>query len=214
MQAIKSLIAAAAALAVSGTALADITIGVILPLTGPASGLGIPVNNQVKLWPTTIAGEKVKVIVLDDATDPTTGIKDAKRFVTEDKVDVIVGSVATPVAIPVAGIAAEGETVQLMLSPAELPPGKDNWSFRMPQSNTVMAHALVGHMKKQGIKTVGFLGYTDAYGESWLRDFTPEAENLPMHVHVSTGYLIWPKSALRVKRPCFLALHLQGSSLN
>ena len=176
MKLVKSLIATAATLVVSGAALADITIGVILPLTGPASGLGIPVNNQIKLWPTTIGSEKVKVIVLDDATDPTTGIKDAKRFVTEDKVDVIIGSVATPVAIPVAGIAAEAETVQLMLSPAELPPGKDNWTFRLPQSNTVMAHAMVNHMKKLGIKTVGFLGYTDAYGESWLRDFTPEAE--------------------------------------
>jgi branched-chain amino acid transport system substrate-binding protein len=176
MKLVKSLIAAAATLVVSGAALADITIGVILPLTGPASGLGIPINNQIKLWPTSIAGEKIKVIVLDDATDPTTGIKDAKRLVTEDKVDVIVGSVATPVAIPVAGIAAEAETVQLMLSPAALPPGKDTWSFRMPQSNAVMAHAMVGHMKKQGIKTVGFLGYTDAYGEGWLHDFTAEAE--------------------------------------
>ncbi len=176
MKLVKSLIATAATLALSGTALADITIGVILPLTGPASGLGIPVNNQIKLWPTTIAGEKLRVIVLDDGTDPTTGVKNAKRFVTDDKVDVIVGSVATPVAIPVAGIAAEAETVQLMLSPAELPPGKDMWTFRMPQSNTVMAHAIVGHMKKLGVKTVGFLGYTDAYGESWLRDFTPEAE--------------------------------------
>jgi branched-chain amino acid transport system substrate-binding protein len=176
MKFVKSLIATAATLVVSGAALADITIGVILPLTGPASGLGIPINNQIKLWPTSIGTEKVKVIVLDDATDPTTGIKDAKRLVTEDKVDVIVGSVATPVAIPVAGVAAEAETVQLMLSPAALPAGKDTWSFRMPQSNAVMAHAMVGHMKKQGVKTVGFLGYTDAYGEGWLNDFTAEAE--------------------------------------
>jgi branched-chain amino acid transport system substrate-binding protein len=175
MKPIPSLIAAAAALVVSGAALADITIGVILPLTGPASGLGIPINNQIKLWPTSIGAEKVKVIVLDDATDPTTGIKNAKRLVTDDQVDLIMGSVATPVAIPIAGVAAEAETVQLMLSPAALPPGKDTWSFRMPQSNAVMAHAMVGHMKKQGVKTVGFLGYTDAYGEGWLQDFTAEA---------------------------------------
>lgn len=170
------LIAAAAALALAGPALADITIGVVAPLTGPASGLGIPVGNQVKLWPTSIAGEKLKVIVLDDATDPTNGTKIAKRFVTEDKVDVIMGSVATPVAIPVAAVAAESGTPQLAWSPAVLPPGQDKWAFRMPQSNAVMAHAMVGLMKKQGIKTVGFLGYTDAYGESWLKDFTAEAE--------------------------------------
>ena len=175
MKFVKSLIATAA-LAVSGTALADLTIGISLPLTGPASGLGIPVNNQLKLWPATIAGEKLKVIVLDDATDPTTGVKNAKRFVTDDKADVIIGSVATPVAIPIAGVAAEAETVQLALSPIPLPAGKDNWTFRMPQSNPVMAHAIIGLMKKQGIKTVGLLGYTDAYGESWLKDFTAEAD--------------------------------------
>jgi branched-chain amino acid transport system substrate-binding protein len=176
MKFIKTLIATSVAALATSAALADITIGVILPLTGPASGLGIPVNNQVKLWPTSIAGEKLKVIVLDDATDPTNGVKNAKRFVTDDKVDIIIGSVATPVAIPIAGVAAEAETVQLALSPIPLAPGKDNWTFRMPQSNGVMAHAMVGLMKKQGIKTVGFLGYTDAYGESWLKDFTAEAE--------------------------------------
>jgi branched-chain amino acid transport system substrate-binding protein len=172
----KTLITAAAALVVSGTALADITIGVSLSLTGPASGLGIPIGNQIKLWPTSIAGEKLKVIVLDDATDPTNGVKNAKRFVTDDKVDIIMGSVATPVAIPMAAVAEEAATVQLAFSPAVLAPGKDAWTFRLPQSNGVMAHAMVGLMKKQGIKTVGFLGYTDAYGESWLKDFTAEAE--------------------------------------
>lgn len=172
----KTAITAATALLLSGTALADITIGVSLPLTGPASGLGIPVNNQIKLWPTTIAGEKIKVIVLDDATDPTNGVKNAKRFVTDDKADIIMGSVATPVAIPMAGVAAEALTPHLSFSPAVLPPGKDTWTFRMPQSNAVMAHAMVSLMKKQGVKTVGFLGYTDAYGESWLKDFTAEAE--------------------------------------
>lgn len=176
MKTIKTLIATAVAVLAAGAAQADITIGVSLPLTGPASGLGIPANNQIKLWPTTIAGEKVRVIVLDDATDPTNGVKNAKRFVTDEKVDIIMGSVATPVAIPMAGVAAEAETVQLSFSPAVLPPGKDGWTFRMPQSNAVMAHAMIGLMKKQGVKTVGFLGYTDAYGESWLKDFTAEAE--------------------------------------
>ena len=162
--------------------MADITIGVSLPLTGPASGLGIPVNQQMKLWPATIGGEKIKLIILDDATDPTNGTKIAKRFVTDDKVDIIIGSVATPVAIPIADVAAESQTVQLSLSPIPLPPGKDGWSFRLPQSNTVMAHAMLTLMKKQGVKTVGFLGYTDAYGESWLKDFTAEAAKIGIKV--------------------------------
>ena len=89
---------ATAVLAASGAAFADISIGVVLPLTGPASGLGIPMSNGVKMWPQTIGGEKVKVTILDDGTDPTKGVQAARRLVSEDKVDVIVGSGVTPVA--------------------------------------------------------------------------------------------------------------------
>jgi branched-chain amino acid transport system substrate-binding protein len=157
---------------------ADITVGISLPLTGPANGLGIPMANYIKLWPQSIAGEKLNVIVLDDATDPTRGVQNAKRFVSEDKVDIIMGSAATPVAIAMASVAAESETVQFAFSPAVLPPGRDTWMFRLPQGNAVMAHAMIEHMKAQGVKTVGFLGYTDAYGESWLRDFQAESARL------------------------------------
>ena len=172
---LKTLVAASA-LAASGAALADITIGVIAPMTGAASGLGIPAGNQAKLWPKTIAGEKLNVIVMDDATDPNQGVTHAKRFVTNDKVDVIMGSVATPVAAAVAQVAEEAATPQIAWSPVAVPAGKDKWLFRLPQSNAVMGHAIIEHMKKQGIKSVGFLGYSDAYGETWLNDFKPQAE--------------------------------------
>ena len=170
------LATAIASLTAAVPALADITLGISLPLTGPASGLGIPMANFFKLFPATIAGEKLNVIILDDATDPTKGVQNAKRFVTEDKVDLIIGSAATPVAGPMAAVAAESGTVQLAASPVGLPPGGDAWTFRLPQSNDVMAHAMVNLMKKQGIKTIGFLGYTDAYGELWLKAITAEAE--------------------------------------
>ena len=97
---LKPTVVALAAALVSAGALADITVGVSLPLTGPASGLGIPMQNGFKLWPQTIAGEKVNLIILDDATDPTKGVQNARRFVTEDKVDVLAGSGATPVGHP------------------------------------------------------------------------------------------------------------------
>jgi branched-chain amino acid transport system substrate-binding protein len=178
----KATLAAALVLGLFGIAHADLTVGVVLPLTGPASGLGIPMKNQIALWPKSIAGENLKVVVLDDATDPTTGVKDAQRLVTEDKVDVIIGSAATPVAIPMADVAAESGTVQLAASPAALPPGKDKWTFRLPQSNDVMAYAVAQHMKAQKVKTIGFLGYTDAYGELWLKAITAEAERNGMKV--------------------------------
>ncbi|WP_280154399.1 ABC transporter substrate-binding protein [Piscinibacter sp. XHJ-5] len=169
------LCAAAAALLSAGVR-AELTVGVVVPLTGPASGLGIPMSNGAKMWPATVGGEKVKLVILDDATDPTRGVQNARRLVNEDKVDVLIGSGATPVAIAIADVASETRTAQLSLSPAPLPPGKDTWTFRMPQSNGVMANAMVAHMQKQGVKSVGFIGYTDAYGESWLQELTPRLE--------------------------------------
>lgn len=168
---------AALALAFAATqALADITIGVSLPLTGPTSALGIPSRNGIELWPKTIGGEKLNVIILDDATDPTIGVKNARRFITEDKVDLILGSAATPIAVAMSDVAAEGQTVQLTLSPIDLPEGKGGWSFRLPQSTTVMAIPIIDYWKKTGVKTFGFLGFSDAYGESWLKAINAQAE--------------------------------------
>jgi branched-chain amino acid transport system substrate-binding protein len=177
----KTLIAIATLVA-SAAALADVNIGVSLSLTGPGSGLGIPMQNYFKLFPQTIAGEKVNLIILDDASDPGKGVSNARRFVTDDKVDMIIGSCLTTVAAAMAEVAAESGTVQLAGSPVGVPPGKDAWLFRLPQSNTVMAHPMVAHMSKQGVKTVGFLGYTDAYGEQWLKEFTPVAEKAGIKV--------------------------------
>ena len=182
MKLVRSLIAAAVALTAAGAALADINIGVSLSLTGPGSGLGIPMNNQFKLFPKEIAGEKVNLIILDDASDPGKGVSNARRLVTEDKVDLIIGSCLTPVAAAMTPVATENKTVQLAASPVGVPPGQDQWMFRLPQGNDVMAYAMVEHMKKQNIKTIGFLGYTDAYGELWLKALTPLAEKAGMKV--------------------------------
>ena len=172
----KTLLALAITAVTSTAALAEIKIGVSLSLTGQGSGLGTPMQKQMQLFPKTIGGEKVTVILLDDASDPGKGSANARRFVTEDKVDIIFGSCITPVAAAMTDIASEAGTVQIAGSPVGVPAGKDKWLFRLPQSNTVMGHAVIEHMKKQGVKTVGFLGYTDAYGQQWLDAVTPELE--------------------------------------
>jgi branched-chain amino acid transport system substrate-binding protein len=182
MKLARTLIAAAVAVTAAGAALADINVGVVLSLTGPGSGLGIPMQKQLALFPKEIAGEKVNLIILDDASDPGKGVSDTRRLITEDKVDVIFGSCLTPVAAAMAPVTAENKILQIAGSPVGVPPGQDHWLFRLPQGNDVMAHAMVQHMKKQGVKTIGFLGYTDAYGELWLKALTPEAEKNGMKV--------------------------------
>lgn len=163
---ISSMIAASV-LAISA-AQAEVTIGITLPLTGPASGIGIPMQNAFKIWPEVVGGEKIRMVVLDDGTDPGKGASNARRFITEDKVDLLIGSVATPVAASVAEVALDAKIPQLAMAPVTLPPGRDAWTFRVPHSNGLMATAIVNHMVKSGVKTAGFLGYADAYGESWL----------------------------------------------
>jgi branched-chain amino acid transport system substrate-binding protein len=173
---------ALAVMAASAAALADINVGVVLSLTGPGSGLGIPMQKQLALFPKEIAGEKVNLIILDDASDPGKGVSDTRRLVTEDHVDLILGSCLTPVAAAMAPVTAEAKTLQVAASPVGVPPGQDQWLFRLPQGNDVMAHAMFQHMKSHGVKTIGFLGYTDAYGELWLKAATAEAEKNGMKI--------------------------------
>ena len=155
---------------------ADINIGVTLSATGPAASLGIPEKNTFALLPAQVAGEKINYIILDDATDPSQATKNARKLTSEDKVDVIIGSSSTPAAAAVAEVANETKTAQVSMSPVALPESRNAWVFRVPQQNSLMARALVEHMQARGVKSLGFIGYSDAYGEDWLKSTTVLAE--------------------------------------
>ena len=166
-----------AACALAGTAAhADITIGVTLSLTGPLSSLGLPIKASLPLWPDRIAGEKVNLIVLDDASDSTGAVKNVRRFVSEDKVDVILGSSGVPAVFAIAPVAAESKTVQLAFAPAPRPGGKDDWTFPLPQPVSLMSDAVAQRMVADKVKTVAFLGWNEGYGEMWLGAFSASAK--------------------------------------
>lgn len=173
------LTAIAASLAFAGvtsSASADINVGITLCATGPGAALGIPERNTVALLPTAIGGEKINYIVLDDGTDATTASKNARKLVTENNVDILIGSSSVPPAMAVAEVANETKTPQLSLSPIDIAGDKNTWVFRSPQHNMVMAQALADHMKAANVKTLGFIGFSDGYGESWLKEMTKAAE--------------------------------------
>ena len=172
----------ALALGLAATSLvahADITVGVNVSATGPAASLGIPEKNTISLLPTTIAGQKVKYIVLDDATDTTTAVKNARKLTTEDKVDVLVGSTVTPNSLAMIDVAAETGTpvISMAASAVIVQPldAKKRWAFKTPQNDAQMAGAIVEHMKANNIKTVAFIGFADAYGEGWYQEFNTAA---------------------------------------
>jgi branched-chain amino acid transport system substrate-binding protein len=156
----------------------EITIGISISTTGPAAALGIPERNALEFVPKEIGGVPLKVIVLDDGGDPTNATTNARRFVTESKADIIMGSSTTPPTIAVSNVANEAGIPHFGLSPFPITPERAKWSVDMPQPVPIMGKVLYEHMKAHGIKTVGYIGYSDSYGDLWFNDFKNQA--IPM----------------------------------
>nr|WP_244206448.1 ABC transporter substrate-binding protein [Caballeronia pedi] len=164
----------------SNQVLADVKIGVTVSATGPAASLGIPEKNTVALLPKEVAGQKVEYIVLDDATDSTQAVKNARKLTSEDHVDALVGSTVVPNSLAMTDIAAETHTPMISMAAAasivEPMDAKKAWVFKTPQNDILMATAIAQHMSNHGVKTVAFIGFSDAYGESWFKEFSKAAD--------------------------------------
>jgi len=153
----------------------EITIGITITTTGPAAALGIPERNALDFVPKEIGGVPLKVIVLDDGGDPTNATTNARRFVTESKADIIMGSSTTPPSIAVSNVANEAGIPHIGLAPFPIIPDRAKWSVDMPQPVPIMGKVLYEHMKAHNVKTVGYIGYSDSYGDLWFNDFKMQA---------------------------------------
>ena len=180
------------ALGLTGTARGDINVGVTLSATGPAASLGIPERNTFELLPTTIAGQKVNWIVLDDASDTTKAVTNTRKLLSEDKVDVIVGSTVTPNSLAMIDIVADAETPMIAMAASGriVDPAnpKVKWVFKTPQSDSLMADAIAVSMKANGVKTLGYIGFNDAYGDSWLAEIKRSAQTAGIKVVAEEKY--------------------------
>ena len=165
-----------AVLAFASAAQADINVGVTVSATGPAASLGIPEKNTIALMPTMIAGQKINYIVLDDASDTTAAVTNARKLINEHKVDVLLGSTTTPNSLAMIDVAAEAQTPMISMAASarivEPQDAKKRWVFKTPQNDIMMSLAIVGHMADAGVKSVGFIGFSDAYGEGWYQEFS------------------------------------------
>ncbi|PKO56328.1 MAG: branched-chain amino acid ABC transporter substrate-binding protein, partial [Betaproteobacteria bacterium HGW-Betaproteobacteria-19] len=147
---LKNTLLAAIGLAFVATAAqADVNVGVIVSATGPAASLGIPEKNTLAMLPTTIGGEKVNYIVLDDASDTTTAVKNIRKLISEDKVDVVIGSTISPNSLAMIDVAAEAQTPMISMAASarivEPVDDKRRWVFKTPQNDAQMSTAIVEH---------------------------------------------------------------------
>lgn len=173
-------------------ALAEIRVGVIASSTGPAAVVGIPQKNTVALLPVEVAGQKIEYTVLDDASDPTHALTALKKLLAEHKVDVVIGPTTSPAALAMLEFVAEAKTPLLTTvgSSAVILPldEKKKWVFKTTQNDDLIADALIAHMTRNGVKSVGFIGFNDAYGENWFKVFAGLAEKAGLRLVASERY--------------------------
>lgn len=150
----------------TSVAFADVVVGVSISSTGPGASLGVHVARAVALFPKTIGGEAVRYVVLDDTSDPTVGAKNVRRFAAEDNVDVIIGSSTVPVAIAQGAVANEAKIPFIALCPIPIDVAKQTYLFAVPQPIPLMLSAVVEHMQANKVKSVGYIGFSDSWGDA------------------------------------------------
>ncbi|HYF20426.1 MAG TPA: ABC transporter substrate-binding protein [Ramlibacter sp.] len=186
------VLGAVASLAVAASAAAaDLKIGLSVSLSGPNSSLGVPYANGMKAavaMRPEIAGRKVQLIVLDDASDPTTSGRNARKLVEEEKVDILMGSSGVPATIAISQVGKESKTPMIGLSPIQLKPEDADWTVTVAQPPQLMIDAIVDQMKANGVKTVGFIGFSDAWGDLVYNALTKAAEPAGIKVVTNERY--------------------------
>lgn len=189
---LKQVLLAALAACASVAALADINVGVVVSATGPAASLGIPEKNTIALMPKTIAGQKINYIVLDDASDTTAAVSNTRKLIAENKVDLIMGSTITPNSLAMIDAVSEAKTpmISFAASAAIVEPvdAKKRWVYKTPQNDIMMSLAIAEHMANHGVQTVAFIGFSDAYGEGWAREFAKAADLKKLKIVANERY--------------------------
>lgn len=173
-------------------AMAQVKIGLMVSATGPTSAIGIPQKNTAALLPSRIGEATVEYFQLEDGGDTTRAVQNAKKLIGENNVDALIGPSTTPNAFAILDIIAEGKVPLLATvgtqAIAEPVDAKKRWVFKTTQNDDLIAAALVKHMTKNGVKTVGFIGFNDPYGENWYKVFAELADKAGIRIVASERY--------------------------
>jgi branched-chain amino acid transport system substrate-binding protein len=159
---------AAGVVLAAGTAQAHITVGFITSLSGSGASLGIPYGQGMDAayeYASSVDGQKIKLIRLDDGTDPSAAARDARKLIEQDKVDILIGTATTPSASAMMAVANELHVPMISLSPVAPVKGGESWGISVVQPPPFMISVPVARMVRDGIKTVGFIGFSDAWGD-------------------------------------------------
>src|SRR5512147_258873 len=110
----------AAGIAISGSALAQVKIGLIVPMTGQQASTGKQISAAAKLYMQqngdTVAGKKIELIIKDDAAVPDNTKRIAQELIVNDKVAFTAGYGITPCALSVAPLSTRAKIPQIIMA--------------------------------------------------------------------------------------------------
>jgi len=188
----KKLAGIALACMLPSAAAAQVKIGLMVSATGPTSAIGIPQKNTAALLPARIGDASIEYIQLEDGGDTTRAVQNAKKLIGENNIDALIGPSTTPNAFAILDIIAEAKVPLLATvgtqSVADPVDAKKRWVFKTTQNDDLIAAALLRHMVKNGVRTVGFIGFNDPYGENWYKVFSGLAEKAGIRIAASERY--------------------------
>ncbi len=163
-------VATAAVLGAATSAQAEIKVGFITALSGPAAAIGIPYGKGIAAavqYRSSVGGETIKMIQLDDGSDPAASTRNVRKLIEEDKVDLLIGTATAPATIAIATVASELKVPLIAISPirVEATDGANQWTIAVPQPPPLMAKVIADRMKRDKVTNVGYIGFSDAWGD-------------------------------------------------
>ena len=186
------LVVAAIALCCSIAAFGQVKVGLMVSATGPTSAIGIPQKNTGDMLPKKIGDVTVEYIQLEDGGDTTRAVQNVKKLIQENNIDALIGPSTTPNALAILDFIADAKVPMMATvgtsSVVEPLDAKKRWVFKTTQNDDIIASALLKHMVKNGVKTIGFIGFNDPYGENWYKVFVPMAEKAGISIVANERY--------------------------
>jgi branched-chain amino acid transport system substrate-binding protein len=183
---------AAVAFLCSFAALGQVKVGLMVSATGPTSAIGIPQKNTGDMLPRKVGDTTIEYVQLEDGGDSTRAVQNIKKLIQENNIDALIGPSTTPNALAILDFIAEAKVPMMATvgtsSVVEPLDAKKRWVFKTTQNDDLIASALLAHMTKNGVKTIGFIGFNDPYGENWYKVFVPMAEKAGISIVANERY--------------------------
>src|SRR6266852_5244245 len=179
MPAYAKTVAAAIALWIAGAtgqASAQVKVGAVLSITGPASFLGDPEKKTLEIYLADINakggvnGQKLQLVGYDDGADANAARTFATRLLEEDKVIAMIGGTTTGATLAMIPLFEEAQTPFISLAGAvQVIEPVRKWVFKTPHTDKMACEKIFGDLKARNLTTIALISGTAAFGKS-MRD--------------------------------------------